>query len=228
MPPLYRMPIFYLVALIAAGMALALGRWPRHPEPVPIPQPPAMVTATPPAPEVIEPEDGILRTAEGLRRKVVVKDLDLVCRDAPVLGRPIGNPLDYFSIWFVYGESPPGRPTMLQIGPREGPPRGWVPVDAVLEWDTRLMARPTRRAGRPLLVIYREESCLRTALEGRTCVEHGQACPIEGQEPEGPESPSDATLGLPILQTRSIPGADGRPQTIFEVASLVWDRARIL
>ena len=74
--------------------------------------------------------------------------------------------LDYFAIRFVFGESPPDRPTMIQVGPSGGPAAGWVPMASVLEWDTRLMARPTPRAGRPALVIYREETCLLDALAG--------------------------------------------------------------
>ncbi len=101
---------------------------------------------TAPAETVPEsPTDGNLRTRDGLRRKVVIKDLNVVCRNQPSGGKPIGPPLDAFAIRFVYGESPPGNLTMFEIGPREGPTQGWVLAASVLEWDTRLMARPTPR-----------------------------------------------------------------------------------
>ena len=169
--------------------------------------------------------DGILRTAEGLRRKVVVKDLDVVCRSEPQGGPRVGGPLDYFAIRFLYGESPADHPTAVQVGPRQGPPQGWVSKAAVLEWDTRLMARPTPRAGRPALVIYRAESCLLDALAGRLCPRHHGRCPTEGEEAaRGRPAPTTA-LGMPILQSRSIPEPDGSTRTIFEVASLVRDEA---
>jgi hypothetical protein len=95
------------------------------------------------------------------------------------------------------------------------------------------MARPTPRGGRPGLVIYREESCLLDALAARLCPRHHGRCPTEGEEaPEaGPEGRAKGTLaaatalGMPILRSRSIPEPDGTTRTIFEVASLVHDRA---
>ena len=63
----------------------------------------------------------------------------------------MGKPLDYFAIRYLIGEEPAGHPERFQVGPMGGPPQGWVPASAVLEWDTRLMARPTPRAGRPPL-----------------------------------------------------------------------------
>src|SRR5207249_1912674 len=115
---------------------------------------PVVVVSTPKAEPVEPADDGILRTADGLRRKVVVKDLGVVGRSAPRDGWAVGEPLDYFAIRYVFGEVQETGRTMFQIGPREGPPQGWVSSEAVLEWDTRLMARPTPRAGRPALVIY--------------------------------------------------------------------------
>jgi hypothetical protein len=234
MPPLYRMPVFYLTAVVLAaaiGLGSIVRARPSHSvinpserrppagadtaaeRPVPLP------TETPPA-------DGILRTAEGLRRKVVVKNLDVVCRSAPDGGHVVGKGLDYFAIRFLYGEDPAEQPTMFQLGPGAGPPQGWVSSSAVLEWDTRLMARPTPRAGRPTLVIYREESCLLDALAARLCPRHHGRCPTEGEEaPEpSPNEPAPA-LGMPILQSRAIPEPDGSTRTIFEVASLVRDQA---
>lgn len=225
MPALYRMPVFYLAAmLLASGIGLTLlarGKAdgtpaaPRTPEVAPHP-------AALDIPEAPEPaDDGILRTAEGLRRKVVVKELGVVCRDAAENGREVGPPLDYFAIRYLYGE----WPDAFLIGPRGGPPQGWVPSRSVLEWDTRLMARPTPREGRPPLVIFREEPCLLDALAGRTCPRHGGHCPTEGQESdETPVQEAASPLGLPILQSRAIPQPDGTTRTIFEVASLVRDR----
>jgi hypothetical protein len=238
------MPVFYLAALALAA-AIGLGDWvwavitlaPVSRTKAVVPPAAAPAPAKPVPPAEAPPSDGILRTADGLRRKVVVKDLDVICQSAPEGGRPVGRRLDYFAIRFLYGEHPAGagHPTMFQVGPREGPPQGWVSTAAVLEWDTRLMARPTPRAGRPALVIYREESCLLDALAARLCPKHHGRCPTEGEEaPEMNErSPAPAqgtggvatALGMPILQSRSIPEPDGSTRTIFEVASLVRDQA---
>src|SRR3954451_24833326 len=106
MPRFYRMPVFYLAALlVATGFGLrSLGR--RHDDrhPAPTSEPVAESPTPPPAAAVAEPSDGIMRTADGLRRKVVIKNLDVVCRSEPVIGRPVGGPLDYFAIRFVYGK----------------------------------------------------------------------------------------------------------------------------
>lgn len=226
MPALYRMPVFYLVVLVglvAYGVGLGFG---------------GKKVSTEVATESIEDaprpirlarddedrstKDGILRTVDGLRRKVVVKDLAVVCRADPSNGKAVGKPLDYFAIRFLYGEEPADRPTQFQLGPMGGPPQGWVPASSVLEWDTRLMARPTPRSGRPALVIYREESCLVDALTGRTCGRHQGRCPIEGEEPSSDLSANERPpLGFPILGSKSVEG-----RVIHEVASLVKDQAQ--
>ena len=101
MPPLYRMPVFYLV-LAALGVALGLGKAFRgnghtgeavaasatdrdgdRPSPPPVPE------AAPPEAE----DDGILRTADGLRRKILVKSLDLVPSSQPEAGLPAPAPM---------------------------------------------------------------------------------------------------------------------------------------
>jgi von Willebrand factor type A domain len=224
MPALYRMPVFYLVVLVGAvayGFAHGL-----RPATVSTeiesesfdeaPRPIRVATDD----EDRSTKDGILRTPEGLRRKVVVKDLAVVCRTDPSGGKIVGKPLDYFAIGFLYGE----QPGQFQVGPMGGPPQGWVPSTSVLEWDTRLMARPTPRSGRSPLVIYRDESCLVDALAGRTCIRHEGRCPTEGEEPSDAPPPSTSEgppLGFPILTSKSVDG-----QVIYEVASLVKDQAQ--
>jgi hypothetical protein len=169
-------------------------------------------------PVVPSESDAILKTPDGLRRKVVIRELDAVPRKTPD-GVASGRPLDYFAIRYVYGETP----SMVQVGPRSGTPEGWVPRASELEWDTRLMAKPTPRASRPSLLIYREEACLAAVLAGRACPRHGGRCPTEGEE-SGEEGP-DSFLGWPILSSHPVDGPDGSPRTIFEVAPLVADRA---
>ncbi len=234
MPPLYRMPIVYVVVVLAGGLgwflfgghrearssAAAVSRVPETKE---APAPKAAAKVAEPLPP---PNDGILRTPEGLRRKVLVKDLDLVVHSQPEGGRAVGSPLEYYSIHYVFGVEPSATPRAFQIGPRTGPPAGWVPAGSVLEWDTRLMARPTPRGDRPPLVIYREQSCLLDALAGRACATHGVRCPVEGEEAVGVAQPgSSPAAGLPILRSVSIPQPDGPARTVFEVASLVQDQA---
>ena len=230
MPALYRMPAFYLAAALlasAVGVAgLVTGGAPGS-RAAPTGAAPPLTVAAPAKPkaaeEISEPaDDGILRTADGLRRKVVVKDLDLTCREEPGPGLPVGKPLDYFAIRYVYAEAP----GWIKVGSPGGTPDGWVPAGSVLEWDTRLMARPTRRAGRPPLVIYREESCLLDALAGRKCPKHPDRCPTEGEEVQADRGKRpEAALGMPILRSKTIPEPEGPPRTVFEVASLVRDRA---
>jgi hypothetical protein len=220
------MPVFYLLILVlgAAGGIFA-GLRPRPalaPVDASIEAPPSIRVAT--AEEDQPPPDGILRTGDGLRRKVVVKDLEVVCRAEPGGGKAVGPPLDYFAIRYLFGEAPPGRPSQFQVGPMAGPPQGWVPVDSVLEWDTRLMARPTPRTGRPPLRIFRDEDCLLDSLSGRLCLRHGSNCPLEGEEPASPSGGGGEDdrppLGFPILTTKQVNG-----RVIYEVASLVKDQA---
>ncbi len=245
MPPLYRMPVFYLtislLGLTLGIVSLFSGEETSVRDTSPENSNLALVDSNRPdsksptnstikAPLPIS-DDGILRTADGLRRKVLVNELALVPRSDPNDSVTNGTPLDYYSIHFVYDETPPDAPEpFFEIGPMEGPPIGWVPARSVLEWDTRLMALPTPRKGRSPLVVYRDDSCLLDALAGRDCVEHGDTpCPIVGEEPASVEAGSTADpsfgLGLPILQSLSIPQPEGPPRTIFEVASLVRDQA---
>ncbi|MBV8268686.1 MAG: VWA domain-containing protein [Planctomycetaceae bacterium] len=236
MPALYRMPVFYLAVMVLTA-AIGLGAWVRprgasrtSPElsagaSAQAPPPAVPVDTPPPAAKLGTAADGILRTPDGLLRKVIIKDPNLVCRDRPTGGEPVGPPLDAFAIRFLYGVSPPNDPAMFQIGPREGPAQGWVPAASVLEWDTRLMARPTPRAGRPALVIYREEQCLRDALLNRSCPRHQGRCPTEGEEDQRASSAESTPLGMPILRSRAVKEPDGSSRTLFEIASLVRDPA---
>ena len=202
MPPLYRMPVFYLAVLVLGGIAVGLGgRKPKVVDEVSIPTP----IKPPPIPSgpVVEAfdgdrSDGILRTSSGVRRKVVVKVLGQRCRSEPDGGVTVGPTLDYFSIHFVFGESGPS----LQIGPAKGPPIGWIPGDSAFEWDTRLMALPTLDASRPALDVHRD---------------FDPGSPIVGSEPHPPQ-PGDPTpvLGLPVLRSET---RDDR--TAFQVAALV-------
>lgn len=236
MPPLHRMPVFYLALLVVAA-AVGLGAWARPSgtrdrvasvggQGTPVR--PATVRVVPEIePPPAAPMDGVLRTPEGLRRKVLIKDLDVVCQPEPEAGRgrARGSPLDYFAIRFIYGESPPppARPAMLRIGSPGGSDACWVPAASVLEWDTRLMARPTPRRGRPPLVIFRDESCLLDDLAHRECPRHRGECPREGEERQ--DGPQASAFGMPILASRAIPRPDGSESTIFRVASLVRDAA---
>lgn len=234
MPALYRMPVFYLaLAVVASTFALATrGRLAAVPgsgfTPGESSQPSAShaettIDAGPDSPDA----DGIQRTDDGLRRKVLVKSLDLTPARAPGGSRNLSHSLDYFSIHFVFDQVEQGGVRRLQVGPSGGPPVGWVDADAVLEWDTRLMARLTPDSDRPRLRIYRDRTCLLASLESSACPEHPEICPTEGEEStaETDSSAKPTTAGLPILTIRPADG-DGLPGvTTFEVASLVQDRA---
>ncbi len=236
MPPLHRMPIAYL-ALLLGGLAFGLSRLRTDPRPADVASPSPIRSCEEPhsplptaPPAIAEPAeaspDPILRTPEGLRRKVLVRQLGIVARNAPAGGWVVGEPLDYFSIHYVLSDPPTGL-DRFQIGDREGHSLGWVPRGAVLEWDTRLMARPTPRPGRPPLVLYREPGCLLEALGTRVCPEHGGSCPVEGEE-TSEATVEVAALGMPILETQSIPQPDGSSRTIYRVASLVRDQAPVV
>ncbi len=238
MPAFLRMPIVYvglvLIVLLVGTFSVLRSsrseeRWIVSSTVNARPEPSNRKGPAPKQDDPVEPgrasgADKILRTPDGLRRKVLVTELGLVCRSAPVGGVPVGRPLDYFSIHFVYGESPEqaGR---FQIGPREGPVLGWVPKNAVLEWNSRLMARPTSRHDRPPLVIYREPGCLLDAMAGRTCPHHKGGCPIEGEELAASNRGEESSFGLPILTSKEIPQPDRSTRTIYQVASLVRDQA---
>ena len=214
MPALYRMPVAYLAALAVALTWAVVDRSQRVAVPDLSPSP-TVATARPAMRTSI---DASLVTPAGLRRSVIVKDLGVALRDGPGGYVLPGQPLDPFAIRSVFGESA----SMVQVGPRGGEPEGWIPSAATWAWETRLMARPTPRAGRPPLVVWAEADCLLDALAGRACPRHAKACPTEGEEEAGPKAATP--LGLPILASRSIPQPGGPPRTIFEVAVPVRDR----
>lgn len=214
MPALYRMPVAYLIAMVVTLTWAVVDRSRRAAVPDLLPGP-TVATARPAAMPTI---DASLLTPVGLRRSVIVKDLGVVLRDAPGGYVLPGRPLEPFAIRSVFGESA----SMVQVGPRGGEPEGWIPSAATWAWETRLMARPTARSGRPSLVVYAEADCLLDALAGRACPRHAKACPTDGEEEAGPEVATP--LGLPILASRSIPQPVGPPRTICLVAVPVRDR----
>ncbi len=233
MPALYRMPIVYIVLLLIAaaypiGMRLTTRATSSSVSIVAPEEPSSSSSSAIRKPDPLLPlnlvNDGILRSPEGLRRKVVIRDLTTRPMDKPEGGRAVGSPLDYFSIHYIRAESG----GLVQIGPESGSARGWIPSSAAIEWETRLMARPTARAGRPPLILFRDPSCLLDSLAGRVCPRHSGRCPTEGEESSRVPIAGELTiLGFPILATRSIPQPDGSTLSIHEVASLVNDQAPV-
>ena len=140
MPPLYRIPIAYLLLAATVGAGFLLRAVAERTLATASPEPAAASTIGPKSPAVSAPPsppepdpalpapDGVLRTPEGLRRKVLVKDLDLVPRTEPIGGLPASKRLDYFDIRFVYDERAENGSRMLRVGPQGGPPDGWVIV----------------------------------------------------------------------------------------------------
>ena len=116
MPALYRMPVFYVLLLILAGLYATFRPAPPPPEVAPAPE--VVVSPLKIPDNQVEVEggstsDGILRTADGLRRKVVVKDLAVGCRSEPRGGKVVGRPLDYFAIRYVFARRAAGGPSGL-------------------------------------------------------------------------------------------------------------------
>jgi hypothetical protein len=232
MPALYRMPVVYVV-LLAASLAVAGFRTRGHRQVSSTTE--AMRTKssetipTPPAVPAVEARDGsevdgILRTASGVRRKVVIKTLGERCRTEPLGGVPTGQPLDYFSIHFVYEEQGKGDAAMLRIGPSRPPALGWVRKASVFDWDTRVMALPTAEPNRPPLDVYREHDCSLAALDHRRCARHPQpgSCPLEGSEPaEARRGRPSPVIGLPILRAEARRAPDGSQSALYEVAAMV-------
>jgi hypothetical protein len=131
-----------------------------------------------------------------------------------------GSPLDYLAIRYIYAESP----TMFEVGRPDGRD-GWISRASALEWDTRLMARPTPKAGRPSLVIYEQRGCLESKLSGRKCPQHEGACPTVGEESSGASEADSAVLGWPVLGSKPFKGTGGVATHLLEVAPLVNDKA---
>ncbi|HEU5117306.1 MAG TPA: vWA domain-containing protein, partial [Isosphaeraceae bacterium] len=233
MPPLLRMPVFYVGLTLLSLTGWLVGRNLLTQQAVEssrasTPSPTVAILSSPETPAVeaaFRPstDDPILRTPEGLQRKVVVTDLGVRPWTEARGGGFAGESLDYFGLFFVLSDPPAGS-ERIQIGDREGKPVGWVPQSRVLEWDSRLMAVPTPVPNRPRLRLFEEPTCLLDALAGRNCPKHDGPCPISGVEPDPSKNGPIATLGWPVLDSRSVPQPDGPPRTILKVATLVRDQ----
>ena len=148
-------------------------------------------------------------------------------RPDPTSRRP-GPDLDYFAIQFVFDEADPARPRpdLLRVGPAEGPPVGWVPADCgpglghPADGPADPPGRPAPAGGLPgALLPARRPRRPRLPAPRRPL-------PDRGRGAAGPTGGADApVLGLPILRSESIPQPDGPDRDVFEVASLVADRA---
>ena len=232
MPALYRMPITYVALLVVVVAYLAVGlrsggsSVPSTTDAVEVDSPSAVPIAhsdVTPNTQSAKPnplDDAILRTADGLRRKVIVTALDVVPQAKPGGSQRTGSPLDYLAIRYVFGESP----TSFEVGDSKGR-LGWVSRNSVLEWDTRLMARPTPRSGRPPIVIFEQEECRAASVSGRNCLRHAGKCPTVGEESAESADASNSVLGWPILRTKTLGGTAGAQRIdLLEVAPLVNDR----
>ena len=237
-----RMPIVYLLAAMIAVAAVAtfwIGKRRSNTQQISSKQiqssdqtqeskSSSITQSSDPFPVIVKGSDGILRTKEGLRRKVLVTTLGLVPLSAAEGGKPVGEPLDYASIAFVFGETNVADPPLFQVGPREGPPLGWVPSTAVVEWETRLMARPAPRETTAARLVSRG-SMFRAVLSDQACSKHApKPCPIEGEEPPGANGFGTTILGLPILRTAAVAPPNQASTNLFEVAALVSDRTPLI
>ena len=219
-PALYRMPVFYLATAAVLSAVAAIG--PSTPRRVPVvvtdvvprPDRPPPPTIPPPKVEpILGPTDPILRTASGVRRKVLIPGREVFTRETPD-GEADPARLEPLSIRFVLDETP----SQLRVGTADGRPDGWVARSTVVEWETRLIARPTPRTTRPGVEIYADRDCLVSTWSGSACPRHKGRCPKEVEESD-PAYPG-AGAGWPILGIGSVPG-DGR--TIYEVAPLMLE-----
>lgn len=219
MPAFHRMPITYLAAL-AVGAVAAIVSMVRPGESTPVkPSDPGPLAgspadAPPPARPEPPPDDGILRTAAGLRRKVLIRQTGLRFEDQPRGGQTVGREPGLYALAYLFDEAPDA----FRVGPATGPPIGWLPRSGAIEWDTRLMARPVS----PDSTMFAERSCLLDDLAGRTCPKHPSGCPRAVMPRKA--GPAKVPMGLPVLQSASIPQPEGPDRTIFEVVSPVRER----
>ncbi len=235
-PALYRMPVFYLLLIVAGGTAAFFlrGNTPKSPtgsaSPVVavisrdlLPSQSASAnhptTSTPqPAVGVAEalPADTILRNDDGLRRKVLITTRNVFLRKTAD-GEAVGDELPLFATRYVYAESP----TMYRVGATPNGPDGWLSRDDAAGWDSRLVARPTNRSSRPSIEMFGDQSCLAAAISGRVCPKHGGRCPSEV------ESQSDGAtfprFGWPIVRLTTVLGSDGLPRPVDEVIPLATE-----
>ncbi len=224
------MPAAYLAAAVLAGSLYASG-WLAPQRSVltlvgPPSLPPAIdanvsVLSQSPSQEptevpVTRANGAVLLDPDSLRRKVLVTGRKVIPRKTPE-GEPKGKELSPLAIRFVFAETS----SMFQVGMAAGEPEGWVFRDDVVEWDTRLVARPTNRSSRPGIEIFAEQACLTSAWNGRTCARHGGRCPSEIENGDGGEA--DPRIGWPILRFGSMTASDGSARQIDEVVPLVTE-----
>lgn len=215
MPPLYRMPITYVALVLVGGVVglVALGSG-NEPAPGPV-----VEEGPTPPPEIgPDPDDPILRTPEGLRRKVLVRHPRLRHRDAPQ-GIMVGEEVNHFSIAYVYEEAEGA----VRVGGDDGQARGWLPRSSLIDWNTRLMLRPVSRRA----AWFAAKECLLHDLAGRACPQHTgeEGCP-HVPVPED-QVAKESPMGWPVIQTESVPRASGPDRTIFEVALLLDEGAPV-
>ncbi len=223
-PSLYRMPVAYLTMAVVLTSAVAWGRRTNHQsdgaEDVPNPLPTTSATKLALPPPVVKPTlppptaDLILRTAQGVRRKVLVADREVFPRPTPD-GDASSSGIAPSAIRFVLDETP----TQLRIGSAMGGAEGWVPRASVVDWNSRLVARPTARSTRPGTELYVDRSCLASAVSGRPCPRHTGHCPGEVEDSDGGASGAGSLWA--ILDIATVPGGAGEPRTIYEVAPIL-------
>lgn len=133
----------------------------------------------------------------GLMRKAIAIKPNLVTRRSFSSEKPDGEPLKWFHPYFIvdtFPDSKAGPPSLFQLTatPNATSSVGWVSVDDVIEWPTRMAARWTKTT--PLLVAA-DFNALQTSLRS------GQ--PIVNPVARFSGTNTDAWMPWPILESRT-------------------------
>jgi hypothetical protein len=117
------------------------------------------------------PNNQCLLDEFGIHRKVLITERGVRCRASQPGGEFVGNPLNFYWIYFVFDAVGSGESAWYQVGetPSRDSIRGWVRGSVAAPWNTRLSAAPLPDAP---LRFYAKADHLETQVKtGRTDAE---------------------------------------------------------
>jgi hypothetical protein len=129
-----------LFVCVPVALAAALGCAQTGSKPPAAPVPPAPAEG----PRDAAPGAQCLLDEYGIHRKVIVCKAGVRCRGERPTGAPVGDPLKFFGIYFVFETAGAGADEWFLVGekPTRDSVRGWVPAGAAAQWNTRLSGEP--------------------------------------------------------------------------------------
>jgi len=156
----------------------------------------------------------------------------------PTEGHARGEPVDAFTIFYVYDRRNIENIDWVEVGLASQPPTdGWIPAEMLIDWKQTLTVAFTNPSGRKRLLFFKDRDGLIDLLESETLFKQSRALreialagqvaeefPIVSIEPSVHVDIRDQFYLLPIMSAEEVFLSSGFTTRVLEIASVTREQ----